>query len=54
MIDMWKKLVVRVDSLGDVGSGNVSMDPEMNVDPTPTIPAVSTMPVTISELFKGG
>ena len=29
------------------------MSLEMNVDPAPTILAVSTMSVTISELFKG-
>ena len=45
---IWKKLAMGVDSLGDGGSGNASMDPEMNVDPNPTIPTVSTMPVRIS------
>ena len=49
MMDMWKKLDVGVDSLGDGGSENVSMAPEMNVGPTPMI-----LPVTISEVFKGG
>ena len=54
IMGMWKKLALGVDSLGDGGSGNVSMAPEMNVDLAPMIPDVSTMPVTISELFKGG
>ena len=27
MMDMWRKLAVGVDSLGDVGSGNLSMAP---------------------------
>ena len=40
MMAMWKKLAVGVDSLGDVGSSNVFMAPEMNVDPALTIPAV--------------
>ena len=54
IMDMWKKLVVGVDSLADGDSENVSMALEMNVDPAPTILAVSTVPLTISELFKGG
>ena len=54
IMGMWKKLALGVDSLGDGGSGNVSMAPEMNVDAAPTIPAVSTVLVTIRELFKGG
>ena len=54
IMGMWKKLSLGVDSLGDRGSGNVSMAPEMNVDLTPTIPVVYTVLVTISELFKGG
>ena len=54
MMDMWKKLAVGGDSLGDGGSENVSMAPEMNVDPTPMILVVSIVPVTISDLFKGG
>ena len=54
MMDMWKKLVVGVDSLGDGGSKNVSMAPKMNVDPAPMILTISIVPVTISELFKGG
>ena len=54
MMDMWKKLAMGVDSLGDGGSKNVYMAPEMNVDPAPTILIVSIVPVTISELFKGG
>ena len=52
LMAMWKKLAVGVESLGDGGSNNVSMAPEMNVDPSPTIPSVSTIPVTISQLSK--
>ena len=54
IMDMWKKLAVGIDTLGDGGNKNVSMAPEMNVDPAPTILTVSTVLVTISELFKGG
>ena len=54
MMDMWKKLAVGVDSLGDGDSKNVSIALEMNFDPVPTILVVSTVPVTISDIFKGG
>ena len=53
MMDMWKKLAMGVDSLGDGGSENVSMDPKRNADPAPMILIVSTFSVIISELFKG-
>ena len=48
MMEMWRKLAMGVDSLGDVGRGNISMAPEMNVEPTPAIPFVSIVHVTIS------
>ena len=54
IMDMWKKLVVGVESLADGDSENVSMALEMNVDPAPMILVVSTIPITITELFKGG
>ena len=47
IMGMWKKLVVGVDSLGDVGSGNLSMALEMNIDHAPTIHVVSIVRVTI-------
>ena len=54
IMDMRKKLALGVDSLADGDSENVSMALEMNVDLDPMILVVSIVPVTISELFKGG
>ena len=52
-METWKKLAVGVESLADGDRKNVSMALEMNVDTAPTIVAVSIVPVTISDLFKG-
>ena len=53
---IWKKISQGFDSLGDGGSGNVSMAPSTSMNVDSTMPCASTVPVgiprTISHVFK--